>query len=106
MGWGQALKQGVDRYEGAANPGEAGNLVLGGHDDVYGEVFRDLPKLKAGDKVRVYSAMGEYRDGVRGSRIVPPAGVSVLAATQGATFTLISCYPIEWTTCVSSSSAT
>jgi sortase A len=89
----EELKQGVGHYEGAANPGEAGNLVLAGHDDVYGEVFRDLPKLKAGDEVTVYSATGEYRYVVRGSRIVPPTDVTVLAATPGATFTLISCYP-------------
>jgi sortase A len=89
----EALKQGVGHYEEAANPGETGNLVLAGHDDVYGEVFRDLPKLKAGDEVTVYSDRGEYRYVVRGSRIVRPNDVSVLAPTSWAAFTLISCYP-------------
>jgi sortase A len=89
----EALKLGVGHYEGAANPGEAGNLVLAGHDDVYGEVFRNLPKLKGGDDVTVYSARGEFRYIVRGSRIVPPTDVGVLAPTAWATFTLISCYP-------------
>ena len=88
-----ALKQGVGHYEGAVNPGEAGNLVLAGHDDVYGEVFRDLPRLKTGDQVTVFSALGEFRYVVRGSRIVPPTDVSVLEPTAWATFTLISCYP-------------
>lgn len=87
------LKLGVGHLEGAANPGEAGNLVLAGHDDVYGEVFRDLPNLKAGGEVNVYSAAGDFRYIVRGSRILAPTDVSVLAPTNSATVTLISCYP-------------
>ena len=54
----EALKKGVGHHEGAVNPGETGSLVLAGHDDVYGEVFRDLPKLKVGDELTVYSAQG------------------------------------------------
>jgi sortase A len=38
-GWEQ-LKKGVGQHIGSANPGENGNVVLAGHDDVFGEVFR------------------------------------------------------------------
>ena len=38
-GWEQ-LKKGVGQHIGSVNPGENGNVVLAGHDDVFGEVFR------------------------------------------------------------------
>ncbi|MBI3361490.1 MAG: class D sortase [Chloroflexi bacterium] len=87
------LKLGVGHYEGAVNPGERGNLVLAGHNDVYGEVFRYLSDLQPGDEVTVYTASREYRYVVRGWRLVEPTDVSVMEPTTGSTVTLISCYP-------------
>jgi len=88
-----SLKLGIGHYDSSANPGEAGNVVLAGHNDVYGEVFRDLDQLQAGDELTLYSRFGEYRYRVRGWRIVEPRDVSVLEPTVTATLTLISCYP-------------
>jgi sortase A len=89
----ESLKRGVGHYDGSANPGEPGNVVLAGHNDVYGEVFRDLDQLKAGDELTLYSRLGQFRYRVRGWRIVEPTEVSVLAPTPSPTVTLISCYP-------------
>ncbi len=47
-GW-EELKKGVAQHIGSADPGESGNVVLSAHDDVYGELFRNLDKLQAGD---------------------------------------------------------
>jgi sortase A len=88
-----SLKLGVGHYDGSVNPGEVGNVVLAGHNDVYGEVFRDLDQLQTGDELTLYSQWGEYRYRVRGWRIVEPSDVSVLDATDTPTLTLISCYP-------------
>ena len=49
-GWEQ-LKKGIAQHIPSANPGENDNVVLSGHDDVFGEVFRDLDKLQPGDQV-------------------------------------------------------
>ncbi|HLF01482.1 MAG TPA: class D sortase [Anaerolineales bacterium] len=87
------LKLGVGHYEGSVNPGEKGNLALAGHNDAYGEVFRDLIELQPGDEVTVYTASSKYRYLIRGSRLVEPDEVSVLEPTVGPTITLISCYP-------------
>lgn len=91
-GWEQ-LKKGVGQHIGSANPGEAGNLVLAAHNDIFGELFRDLDRLKPGDEVVVNTATRQFTYRVTGLSIVEPTEVSVMAPTSRATVTLISCYP-------------
>ncbi|OGO46521.1 MAG: hypothetical protein A2Z30_07290 [Chloroflexi bacterium RBG_16_64_43] len=91
-GWEQ-LKQGVGHHIGSADPGRLGNMVLSGHNDIYGEVFRDLDRLAPGDEVRVSTASQVYTYRVVGWRLVTPTEVEVMAASPRATLTLISCYP-------------
>jgi sortase A len=91
-GWDQ-LKKGVGQHIGSANPGQAGNVVLSGHDDVFGEIFRDLINLQPGDQVILYTAQHQYIYVVTGSQIVEPTQVEVMAVTGDPTVTLISCYP-------------
>jgi len=87
------LKKGVAQHIGSAAPGQAGNMVLAGHNDVYGEVFRDLDKLAPGDKIVVSSDRQAYFYVVRETVIVDPTDVSVMAFTEYPSLTLISCYP-------------
>jgi sortase A len=91
-GWEQ-LKKGVGQNIGSADPGTNGNMVLSAHNDIFGELFRDLDKLKPGDEIRVQTSMQEYLYRVTGMRIVSPTEVSVLTPTAKPTITLISCYP-------------
>jgi sortase A len=91
-GWEQ-LKKGVGQHIGSANPGENGNVVLAGHDDVFGEVFRDLDKLQPGDQVILYTMQQQYIYLVTETRIVEPSQVEVMNPTSDPTVTLISCYP-------------
>ena len=87
------LKKGVGQHPGTANPGEVGNLVLSGHNDTYGEVFRYLDKLKAGDKIIVYTFTSSYIYIVEGWILVEPDQVEVMDTTTYESVTLISCYP-------------
>jgi sortase A len=89
----EQLKLGVGHEVRSANPGERGNLVLAAHNDVYGELFRYLDRLKPGDEVIVYAGQQRYRYVITGSRIVEPTQVEVMAPTSTPTVTLISCYP-------------
>lgn len=91
-GWEQ-LKRGVGQHLGSVNPGEAGNLVLSAHNDIFGELFRDLDQLKPGDQIIVSTGMRDYEYRVTGMRIVEPTEVSVMEPTAKPTITLISCYP-------------
>ena len=76
-----------------ANPGELGNMVLSGHDDVYGEVFRYLHKVELGDEILVYSGSHAFRYVAMQKRIIEPTEVSVMYPTSEPTLTLITCYP-------------
>jgi sortase A len=91
-GWDQ-LKQGVGHHIGSADPGRLGNMVLSGHNDIYGEVFRDLDKLAPGDELRVTTASQVFIYRVVAWRLVAPTDVAVMASTPRATLTLVSCYP-------------
>lgn len=91
-GWEQ-LKKGVGQNIGSANPGQNGNVVLSAHNDVYGELFRYLDQLTAGDQVILYTQQRQYVYVVDRTAIVEPTAVEVMASTGSPTVTLISCYP-------------
>jgi sortase A len=91
-GWEQ-LKKGVGQNIGSANPGENGNVVLSAHDDIFGEIFRYLDRLKPGDKILIYTNQNVHTYIVTGSKIVEPTQVEVMGPTSQPTLTLISCYP-------------
>jgi sortase A len=91
-GWEQ-LKQGVGHHIGSANPGTTGNVVLSAHNDIFGELFRDLDRLQPGDEAVVYTATQKFAYRVIRIRIVEPTDVSVMTPTGRPTLTLISCYP-------------
>ncbi len=91
-GWEQ-LKKGVGHYIRSANPGEAGNVVLSAHNDIHGEIFRDLDQLDEGDLVILFSERQSYTYVVTDVLIVEPTQVEFLESTNESTTTLISCYP-------------
>jgi len=91
-GWEQ-LKKGVGQNVGSSNPGEAGNVILSAHNDVYGELFRFLDKLQPGDQIILYSQQRQFVYVVDRTALVEPTAVEVMASTGSPTVTLISCYP-------------
>ena len=91
-GWEQ-LKKGIGQHIGSADPGQNGNLVVSAHNDIFGEIFRDLDKLKSGDQIVVYTAARAYTYVVANTEIVDPTRVDVMETTSNPALTLISCYP-------------
>lgn len=89
----EELKRGVGHHPGSANPGERGNMILSGHNDVFGEVFKDLEALKNGDEVQVYAGGRMFKYQVRAKRIVLPSELTVLNPTRESIVTLITCHP-------------
>lgn len=89
----EQLKKGVGQHLGTGNPGLPGNVVLSAHNDVFGEIFRDIDRLQPGDQVILFTAQQQYIYVVTGSAIVEPTQVEVMAPTSEPTATLISCYP-------------
>ncbi len=91
-GWEQ-LKKGVGHHINSANPGEAGNVVLSAHNDIHGEIFRDLDQLEIGDLVILFSERQSYTYVVEDVLIVEPTQVEFLESAGASKTTLISCYP-------------
>jgi sortase A len=91
-GW-EELKMGAGHRIGSANPGERGNIVISGHNDVYGEIFRHLEDVNIGDEVIVHAGDTPYRYVVVAKMVVEPTEVSLLESTPNATLTLITCHP-------------
>ena len=91
-GWEQ-LKKGVGQHVGTPNPGESGNIVFSAHNDVFGEIFRYLEKLKKGDQVILFTSQRKFTYTINQNMVVEPTQVEWLSQTQEAVVTLISCYP-------------
>lgn len=89
----ETLKRGVGHHIGSGLPGQAGNMVLAAHNDVYGAIFRDLGNLQEGDLVLIDTPERTYRYRVKTIRIVSPKETSVMDPTAEPTLTLITCYP-------------
>jgi len=89
----EQLRKGVGQHLGTPNPGQPGNLVMAGHNDIYDQVFKDLDRLKPGDTILLFTITHQYVYIVTGTQIVEPTQVEVMAPTNNSTVTLISCYP-------------
>jgi sortase A len=92
----------VGYHNGSSYPGRLGNVVMSGHVDYKGEVFRDLHKVNKGDQVIVHTAKGQYMYVVESLVLVREEGVSdeerrrnaeYMKATPDQTLTLITCWP-------------
>ena len=92
----EALKQGIGQLQNGVNPGaESGNLVLSAHNDIYGELFRHLDQLEAGDKFQVQTQAEIFTYEITGWQVVEPTAVHLMDSTDDPTATLISCYPYQ-----------
>jgi sortase A len=89
-------------HEGTANPGQIGNVVISGHVDWKGEVFKNLHEAKRGDEVHIYTDDREYLYIVQDIVLVKEDGVSdeqkrenarYMDPTPDQTLTLITCFP-------------
>ncbi len=69
-------------YDSSGNPGEGRNIVFQGHNNIYGEVFRDLDKLSPGDEIILMTDTGEFHYQVAHTTIIPFVGHEAEATLQ------------------------
>jgi sortase A len=86
----QTLRHAPGHLENTALPGEAGNVVIAGHRDSF---FRGLSEVIVGDDIFIDTADGHLHYRVTSTAAVNAHDLSVLAPTDEATLTLITCYP-------------
>jgi sortase A len=92
----------VGHHKGTANPGEPGNIVLTGHDDIEGQVFRYLENLQPGDQITLYAGDVKHEYVVDFLALVKEKDAPLAERKKNAeymgprseeTVTLISCWP-------------
>lgn len=92
----------VGHFFNSGNPGAGTNIVLSGHNNFLGEVFRNFYLLKPGIEIVLYSNTGEFHYSISEVTVVPylrnpTQGEQILQqyieATSTEQLTLISCYP-------------
>jgi len=84
------LNRGVGHIEGTARPGTDGNAGIAGHRDGF---FRALKDVQSGDLIDLETPIGVDHYRIERSWIVAPEDVSVLAPTDAAAITMVTCYP-------------
>jgi sortase A len=89
-------------HKNSATPGEGGNVVVSGHNNIKGAVFRKLYTLAPGDIAYVWSAGRRHTYRVEDVMILPDKGVSREQRRKNAQWiqpfdddrlTLVSCWP-------------
>lgn len=87
------LDYGPGHWPGTAMPGQAGNVVVGGHRTSKHRVFRNVDQLVPGDEIIFRDNDGEHVYHVNRVEIVPPTAIWIVDPTETATATLFACHP-------------
>lgn len=89
-------------HKNSARPGQHGNIVLSGHNNIKGAVFRELDQLRRGDIAQLYVGERLYEYVIDDVLIVPEKYASPeqrkmnaawIAPTTEERLTLVSCWP-------------
>ena len=92
----------VSWHKTSAYPGQDGNVVLNGHNNIKGEVFRDLIDVEVGDRILVYVADQVFAYQVEAKMILKEKGEPPevqrqnavwIGPTDGERLTMVTCWP-------------
>lgn len=89
-------------HESSAPPGQAGNTVLNGHNNIHGAVFSNLVDLTLGDPIILYEADRKYIYQVVHREFLPEQGEPLkarlwnarwIAPSDDVRLTIVTCWP-------------
>lgn len=82
----------VAKYRNSPNFGDSGNVILAGHNNMKGSIFRSLHKLKIGTMIEIQSDNKIYKYKITEREIVEPNNPSLLSQDLSKKeITLITC---------------
>ncbi len=87
------LTKGPGHIIGTAPPWKKGNTAISGHRTTFGAPFARLDRLRAGDKIFLQTAKGDYAYKVAGRAVVKPTDVYVIGQRFTGRLTLTTCDP-------------
>ncbi len=85
---------GVGEWPGSPKPGNAGNIVIGGHRTSAHRPFANIHKLKTGDAIYLKKNGKSFRYVVAKTLIVSRTAIWITKPTAKSTLTLFSCHPV------------
>jgi sortase A len=89
------LRQGPGRYADSSLPGLSGTTALAGHRTTYLAPFREIDKLREGNRVELEMPYGRFVYNVFATRIVKPTALGVLRTVPGERrLVLTACHPL------------
>jgi sortase A len=86
----RTLRRAVGHIPGTPLPGQPGNVAITGHRDTF---FRPLRNIRKDDEIKLTTLNGSYRYRVDSIQVVEPEDTEVLADSDDAVLTLVTCYP-------------
>jgi sortase A len=86
----RTLRRAVGHIRGTPLPGQLGNVAITGHRDTF---FRPLRHIRKDDEITLTTLNGSYRYLVDSTQVVEPENLEVLADSDDAVLTLVTCYP-------------
>lgn len=86
----RTLRRAVGHIPGTPLPGQQGNVAITGHRDTF---FRPLHNIRKDDEITLTTLNGSYRYRVDSTEVVEPEDTEVLADSDDAVLTLVTCYP-------------
>ena len=89
----KTLNRGPGHWPGTAMPGQAGNVVIGGHRVSHDKPFRNIDQLVAGDQIVMTFNGVPSTYIVTGAQVVTPNDTWVINQTPEHTATLFACHP-------------
>ncbi|HEV3278132.1 MAG TPA: class D sortase [Terriglobia bacterium] len=84
------LREGLGHIPSTSLPGAPGNVAIAGHRDTF---FRALKDVRKNDAIALATPDGTYRYTVQSVQVVGPDDTQVLAPSDHAGLTLVTCYP-------------
>jgi sortase A len=88
-----SLRKGPAHYPDTPLPGSRGTVGVAGHRTTYGAPFRDVDRLRTGDRVVLRMPYAKFLYRVRRSQIVAPQAVEVLRRRGRDQVVLSACHP-------------
>jgi sortase A len=114
LGWTQGVQEGqvfsqwevaayaAGWHKNSAVPGQGGNIVMSGHNNILGAVFRELDQLKKGDPIEAWMGNHVFDYAVEQVIVLPDTGISDeqrsannswIGPFDDERLTLVSCWP-------------
>jgi sortase A len=89
-----SLRKGPGHYPETPLPGDPGTAAIAGHRTTYGAPFREIDKLKRGDRIVLDMPDGRFVYSVTRTKIVDDSDLSVLDRVGYKQLVLSACHPL------------